>query len=366
MAYDGVQFGNRVDSTTERKLHGKVVDNILGAPTLVSRYLGMGKPFMGKTFDVTVDITSDNQFEWIAGLETLNSAAANTTITLSYARTFGTQPKVSIMTESFANAGETGTIPLDAFKYEKAAAEVLNAMGSVVYGSGGSNSMNGLGLYVDDSGTVGGQARSTYSQLNATDTASGGTLTLAKMATLHDTVTGSGAGIAAEEPNVGAAGLTVWSLYEQLLSPTVRNNYNDFGAPVVNVRGSQMQPKSSLKGNAGFTSASYRGMPIMKDYFATAQYLFMLNERYLDFMGHTVVPDEYKDKLEKVNLGTQKAYEGTGAQALDLPSEYNGWFYQKSLQLPNQAGTIARFWVIGNLVAKGFRRFGRLTGVTGV
>lgn len=365
MAYDGIQYGQRIDGTTERKLHAKVVDNILSTPTYFSRILGQGKPFLGKTEDITIDVVQDTQGEFFIGLEALNSAAATTTITLSYAQTAFTQPKVSIMLESFANAGQTGTIPLDAFKYEKAAAETLQKFGTAIYADGTANRPNGLGLMVDDSGTVGGQSRSTYSVLNATDTASGGTLTLAKMATLHDAV--SSAGLQSEEPNVGLTTKTVWSLYEQLLSPNVRVSYNEAGYPALAVRGKYaMRNKAELKNAQGFSSLSYRGMPIIKDDFATSGYLFFLNENYYDWIGRSIVPDEYKDFLKKVSLGTKRAYEGTGAEALDMPSEYNGFFYQQPMMLPNQAGTIARFYVIGQVVGKGFRRLGRLTGVTGV
>lgn len=364
MAYDGIQFGNRVDSTTERKLYAKVVDNVLSAPTYFSRLMGMGKPFLGKTEDITIDITQDTQGEYYTGLETLNSSAANTTITLSYAQTAFTQPKVSIMLESFANAGATGTIPLDAFKYEKAAAEALVNLGQAIYSTDTVNKPNGLGNIVLDSGTIGGQSRSTYSQLNATVTASSGTLSLAKMATLDDTI--SSASIGNDQTNLGLTTKTVWSLYEQLLTPNVRADYNAVGYPAVSVRGTGMVKRADLRNAAGFTSLSYRGFPIIKDDYATSGVLFFLNENYYDWMGRAIVPDEYKDSISKVSLGTSKAYEGTGAEALDMPSEYNGWFYQKSMILPNQAGTIARFHVIGQTVAKGFRRSGKLTGVTGV
>lgn len=366
MAYDGIQFGGRVDGFTERKLHAKVVDNVLNAPTYFSRILSAGKPFLGKTEDVTIDITQDTQGEFFTGLETLNSSAANTTITLSYAHTAFTQPKVSIMLESFANAGQTGTIPLDAFKYEKAAAEALQKFGSAIYADGTANRPNGLGNVVLDSGTIGGQSRSTYSQLNATVTAAASNkLTLAQMATMHDTI--SAAGLMSEEPNVMVTTKTVWSLYEQLLTPNVRASYNEAGYPALSIRGKYaMRNKAELKNAAGFTALTYRGMPMIKDDFCTAGYMYFLNENYFDWMGRTIVPDEWKDILTKVDLGTRKAYEGTGADALDMPSEYNGWFYQKPLVLPNQAGMIARFYVIGQLVARGFRRQGVLTGITGV
>lgn len=370
MAYDGISFGtvgsgNRVDGTTERKLHAKVVDNVLNAPTYFSRILGAGKPFLGKTEDITVDVTSDTQGEFFVGLENLSSSAVNTTVTLSYAHTAFTQPKVSIMLESFANAGQTGTIPLDAFKYEKAAAEALQKFGTAIYADGTLNRPNGLANIVLDSGTIGGVSRSAYSQLNATATASGGTLTLAKLATLFDAI--SAAGLASQEPNVGVTTKTVWSLYEQLLTPNVRAQYNEVGYNALPVRGQYaVRSKAELKNGAGFSSLSYRGIPVIKDDFATSGVLFFLNESYFNWMGRAIVPDEYKDFLTKVNLGTMKAYEGTGAEALDMPSEYNGWFYQKPLMLPNQAGMVSRFYVIGQTVASGCRRLGKLTGISSV
>ena len=124
--------------------------------------------------------------------------------------------------------------------------------------------------------------------------------------------------------------------------------------------------ESAQKNGAGFSALSFRGRGILKDNFCTSGTLFLLNERYYDWMGRSIVPEEYKDFVEKVNLGTMKAYEGTGADALDLPSEYNGMFYQKPLVLPNQAGMIARFYTIGQMVGKGFRRSGKLTLITGI
>lgn len=365
MAYDGIQFGNNVDNFTERKLRAKVVDNVLQAPVYYSRLMSKGVPFQGKTEDVTVDITSDTQGQFFTGLETLNASATTTTITLSFAQTAFTQPQVSVMLESFANVGQAGTIPLDAFKYQKAAAQAINQLGTSIYGTGNANQPDGLGIIVLDSGTIGGQARSTYSQLNATNTASSGTLTLAKMATLFDAV--SNAGLAAEEPNVGLTTPAVWSFYEQLLAPNVRAGYNEVGYDRVPVRSmTAVRGNSDLVNAGGFTSLSYRGIPVLKDQFATTGVLFLLNENYFGWYGRTEVPDEYKDSVEKVNLGTMSSYDGTAAEALDMPSEYNGWFYQKPLTVPDQAGRLARFYVIGQVVSYGFRRQGKLTGITGI
>lgn len=365
MAADGIPNTSRVSDLTYQKIYAKVVDQVLNSPTYYSRVVSAGKPFEGKTQDVVYDIAADTQGQFFTGLETLNSAAVSTTVTGSFAHTAYTQPQVSIMLESFANVGTQQAISLDDFKFEKAAAQALQALGSAIYGTGTANQPLGLGQIVNDSGSVGGLARGTYPSLSATVTASGGTLTLAKMATLYDAI--SAAGLASEEPNVGVTTKAVWSLYEQLLSPNIRTSYNEAGYPALAVRGKfMMRNKSELKNAQGFTALSYRGIPLIKDDFATSGVLFFLNEEYFDWKGRTIVPEMYKDTLEKVNLGTMTAYEGTGAEALSLPSEYNGWFYQKPLTIPDQAGRIARFYVIGQMVPRSFRRQGKLTGITAV
>lgn len=364
MTYDGIQYGARVDNFNERKLHAKVVDNILSAPTFYSRVISKGEPMEGKTMDYTIDVVQDTQGEFFIGLETLNSSAANTTITLSYAHTAFTQPKVGVMLESFANTGSTATINLDVFKYEKAAAEALQRLGSAVWADGTANRPNGLGIIVDDTGTIGGQSRSTYSQLNATDTASSGTLTLAKMATLDDVT--RAASLMSSETNIGVTTKTVFSLYESLLAPSVRQDYAAIGTPSLGTRAISVDRGAKAANGAGFRALEYRGKPIISDDFATSGYLEFLNESSFGWVARTVVPDEYKPFVEKVNLGTAKAYESVGADSMDLPSEFNGWFYQKPMVLPNQAGTIGRFYVIGQFVTWEPRRNGRLTGITSV
>src|SRR5258708_4348173 len=165
MSYDGDQYSNRVDGLTQRNLYRKVVDQVLNAPAYASRVISDGEPFEGKTEDITMDVTQDTQGQWFTGLETLNSSATNTTITTSYAQTAFTFPVVSIMLESFANVGSLGIINLDTFKYEKAAAQVLQAIGIAIYGTGAANQMHGLESVVDDrtnASSIEGQSRSTY------------------------------------------------------------------------------------------------------------------------------------------------------------------------------------------------------------
>src|ERR1035437_1938517 len=161
-ANDGIQNSNRVTGTTTRKLYTKVVDQVLNSPTYYSRLVSQGEPFEGSTEDVTYDVTSDTTGQFFIGLETLNSAATNTTATASFGHTAFTQPVVSIMIESFANVGSLGVIPLDTFKYEKGAAQALQALGAAIYGTGNASQPLGLTAIIDDGtnvGTIGGLSR---------------------------------------------------------------------------------------------------------------------------------------------------------------------------------------------------------------
>lgn len=366
---DGAPNSARVTGTSTRKLYTKVVDQVANSPTVASRFISQGQPFEGPSMDITYDVLRDQQGQWFTGLETLNSSAAATTATGSYTHTAFTQPIVSIMLESFANVGSLGIINLDVFKYEKAAEEALITLGSAWYGTGAANQVLGFTAIIDDGtnvGTIGELSRSTYPVLDSTLVAyASGKLSLITMATQYDDAIASG--LAEETPNVGYTTKSIWSLYEQLLTPNVRAMYEEVGYDRVRLRGRYGERNNAeLRNAAGFNALSYRDMHLIRDDYATAQVLWMVNETYINWHGRTEVPEEYRDVLEKVDLGTLEALEGTGAQALEVPSEFMGWYYQKPLTIPEQAGRLARLYVIGQNIPKSFRRHSKGTGITGV
>ena len=360
---DGIAVSNRVENFGSRKLHARVVDNVLSARTYWSRLQGNGQPFIGNTQDFTIKITDSGAGEFYTGLETLNSAASDTTITLSYAHTAFSQPIVIPFLESLANATAPDRIDLDSFKVDEAGAEAIQALGTAAYGTGSSNQFLGLEALIDDgtnAGTIGGQSRTTYSALNATVTASGGTLSLSKLATLEDAVSASG--IESEEPNISVTTKTAWSLYEELLSPQVRASYASVGYDALPIRGQGIMKRADLKGAAGFTALTYRGKPVIKDDAATAGVWYMVNERYLMWKGRTVVGPKFSGNVRKVSLGKPRTLEGVAA----APSENHGWFFQDFQMLPNQAGLLARYHIVGQICVTQPRRNGKLTGITGV
>lgn len=363
---DGINPNARINPTTERRLFKKVVDNVLASRTYMARLMGNGKPFNGKTFDIPIKVTDSSLGEFFTALETLSSQASDTLIELSYAHTAFAQPIVSVMLESMANSGAEQSIDLDAFKLEEAVAEAVQRLGTAVFSTGSGDQPLGLEAHVDDgtsASTIGGQSRTTYSVLNGTNTASGGTLTLNKLATLEDAV--RAAGIESERPTIHVTTKTIWSLYEQLLQPNVRAEYASIGYPALRLRGdSIIRSEAELAGHSGFTALSYRGKPVIADDACTSGVWYMVNERYLEWRGRTVVPAAYRDVLSKVNLNSMNNQMGVSEQ-LTPPSDA-GWFMQGRQSMPYQAGLIGRIYAIGQVVGSQPRRQGKLTGITGV
>lgn len=366
--YDGIQNPQRVDGFTQRDLATKVVDQFLNSPTVASRYIESGEQFEGKTMDITLSVSGNNQLQWIVGLETLNSSAINNTVTTSYAETCATLPVVSIGLESFANVGSLGIINLDVYNYENAAENLLTSLGSAIYNTGG-NQMLTLEQIIDNgtnASTIGGVSRSTYSVLDSTVTAAAsGKLTLAQMATLHDNV--RAAGLTNEQPNAGYITKAEFSLYEQLLTPNVRVSYDQVGYNALATSEKHAETsKAKLENAAGFNVLWYRRTYMIDDDYALTGNMYFANERYIDYYGRYEIPEEYEDILERVGFGELEATDGTGAMALEEPSKFYGWFYQDALTIPDQFGRISRFYVIGQLICRSFRRQGKLTGITGV
>ncbi len=317
-----------------------------------------------------MDVISDTSGQWFTGLEQLAVTPTQTTVTQSYAHTAFTQDQVVVMLDSFANVGSLGIIKIDEFKYKKAIAQVVQAMGAAIYGTGSGNQMLGLEATVDNgtnNASIGGINRTTYPQLQAYQTAAtSGKMTLALLAQVEDNI--RAAGLSNERPNIGVGTKSEFSLYEQLLAPNIRTSYTDadYDRVLMKARYGQ-RSNAKIRNSAGFTALSYRNMYIIDDDFCVTGNLYFLNEDYADWYGRSVVPEEFEGLLEHVDFGSEDPYAGTGAMAVEeMPSPNHGFFYQSPMMLPTQAGKVGRFYVIGQYLATSFRRQGKLTGITGV
>jgi hypothetical protein len=356
-------FGNRVTALTQNWLLPKVVDNTLGGNVLALRLMGNAKQGKGSSIDRAIKYQSSGTATSFFGLDTFTAVPLDTKITLSYDMRGVRIPLAVSGMEAVANAvSQTQVTDLVKNTIEESETELADAVGTMVYSTGTGNSNKdfiGMNAIVDDGtdvSTLGGQSRSTYPVLNATRTASGGTMTLAKLSTLFSAVS---SGTANSTTTLITSNETVWDLYEQLLTPTVRENYSMMGTLTVGQSGGA-QRVEGLKGTAGFVAVTFKGIPWVRDEKATAQTVYFLNENRIDYYGWDA-KGMFGYNAIKMSSST---YEGLYNE--QPMSNFTGFNWSGFRAPTNQFAGIADIIILGNFLTWEPRRNGRLTGVTGV
>lgn len=363
-------FGSRVQATTYEYIVPKVFDNVLTGNALALRTMGKAKEWKGERYSIPVKVTNSGQAASFAGLDSWTAQLIDTKQKMEFDLRALRMPVAIGGMEAVVNkVSETQAIDLIAETMEESTMELADYVGTVLYGDGTGNSSkdpNGLGNLVDDgttASTVGGLTRATYPVLNSTRTASGGTLTLAKLATLYSAVSdGSGR----SNPTMIISNETVRDLYESLLTPTVRENYTmNIGYYNMSANEGMMvgnnQSQRGFEGMAGFQALSYKGIPWFKDPKATAQTVYMLNEHYLNWVGADA---------SRAGMG----YKGVSLTSKEVDGEYSvpplsqfaGFGWSGWQKVPGQFAAVGELVILGNLVVSQPRRQGRLTGVTSV
>lgn len=197
-----------------------------------------------------------------------------------------------------------------------------------------------------DNGTVlanyGGLARSTYTGMSSTVTASSGTISLLKIRTLWNNISDGPV-----RPDSIITDYTTWSYVEQLLTPFQRNVMTRFEA------GSTDNASAS-----GYADLIWDGMKVYRDKKITTGYFYMLNRDFLKF--HALKWWEGKAVKPGGKQVVGNVYEASNEYD---PSAFTwtGW-----IRAYNQ-GAINGFMVFaGQLICTAPFRQGVLTGVTGV
>jgi len=186
-----------------------------------------------------------------------------------------------------------------------------------------------------DVATIGGQSRSTYSTLAATVTASGGTLTLAKMDTMWDAITSG-----MQSPTLIPTTPTVFSLFGQLLQPQERINKS-------------VGLAKGLKSGTGFTGLDYRDTAVLADEKCTSGYMYFLNENTLEWRAGQMpetTPVPFMSQMEGHEYSDVKG----------LGFSWGGW-----AKAFNAAAKNGYIYLAGEFIVKNPKRNGVLTGVTG-
>ena len=352
---EGINYGSRVDHFNYEKELSTVVDAILNSTTTASHLLHMAKNFNRHTLLKTIKVVRRTQFQEVTGLEPLNSSAEDVTIQMQYNRGLASMPTVNILAEAFGRQYDQ-SIDYDAFEYEDVLDETLHGLNDLIF-TGGTNivGMNAITDDGTDTETLAGVNRSTYPTMAGEVDDFNGTGSLSKMAALYSEISDTGP---MESPTNIFTTFDVFDQIESLYLPTVRHEYKTLP---VGGRYPTARPADGM-GN-GFTTLDWRGIPIARDKSIASGFGYMVNLNYLSWYGDSQVPPKFRNFLKAVSLGKSKVKEG---QAAMKPSDYHGFFYQQEQMMPNQGGTIGRFWVSGQLATFNPRRQGRWEEFTGV
>ena len=250
-------------------------------------------------------------------------------------------------TDLSVNNTQMQTLDLMKVTMESRAQDAADDIGNFLQGDGtsfGGKAPSGLGNIVDNgttASTYGGLSRATYNGLNATVTASGGTISLVKVRTLWNSIS-DGPVI----PNFIVTDYTTWGYFEQLQTPFQRNN-QDFSPS-----------QRTVASTSGYSEQRWDGMIISRDKKVTTGYFYMLNLNFLEWYGlkyfdGTRVSPKAKDIEGNV-------YEDT----MYAPGDAFTW--TGMIKSYNQAA-INGFMVLGGqLICTAPLRQGVLTGITGV
>ena len=220
--------------------------------------------------------------------------------------------------------------------------DMADDIGTMFYADGTGNSnkdMLGLGALVDDGNTVdsiGGLSRSTYPTLASTVTASGGTLTLAKIDTLFAAVSSG-----SQKPTAYYTTETIWNLYGQLLRPQER---------IVKETGRI----KGLIGGTGFSALEYNAKPILGDEKCTSGVFFALNEDFLEFRAlksFGAKPISYKSQIEGNDYDAP----------IGLGFSWSDWIIPA-----NADSRVGHIYFKGQFIGTNSKRQGKLTGITGI
>ena len=201
-----------------------------------------------------------------------------------------------------------------------------------------------MGNIIDDgsvASTYGGLSRATYAGLNATNTASGGTLSLLKVRQLANTISDG-----AISPDFAFTDYTTWSYFEQLLMPFQRNTYTDF---------------NKMKAGTGYNRKAliWDGLIIDKDKKCLTGNFYLINTQFLEFYGLNWWEGE------AVSL-SDKQIEGNIYSTINKSNAGKAFTWTNWIRAYNQ-GVINGFMILGGqLVCRAPFRQGKLTGIAGI
>lgn len=348
-------YNNVVDTLTLEDIVPQVVDTVLRTNTFATKMLTKPKKFRAATQDFPIKYQTGTAVSSFAGFDTLSTSFTDTRVLMKYNPKFVEANVALAATDIAANNTFRQILSLVQTEMMSRAQDLADAIGTMFYADGTGNSskdMLGLGAIVDNGNTVstiGGLSRSTYTTLQSTVTASGGTLTLFKMRTLYNAIGDAGAW-----PTFGLTTFDVWALYEQLLQPQERI-YKDIAMT------------KNFKGYTGFdimaNGLAFGNLTIIPDRKCTSGVMFMINDEFVNFWALPVLDGAGEGSMvgKPVKVGG-KLFAGNQYDA----AENLGFFWSGWIKATSQLAYNSFIVLGGNLLTDNPRRQGKLTGVTSI
>ena len=342
----GISISNQVTTTTNKKLVEALVDTVLNSNVGFTRLAMAAKPWQqGKQWEHPIKVSKNTKGGSYSAYDTFDTTQSDTRQVLSFNPSFYEKPVVVSGIDVTVNMNTNGmALNLMEVEIESTMQDLADDLGTDFYGDGTGNSgknLLGLAAIVDDGTSVaniGGLARATYTTLKSTVTASGGTLTLAKMATLLSNVKSG-----SQKPTIGYTDETVWDLYQQLLQPQERINKD-------------VSMVKNMKGGTGFTGLSYSGFDVVADEKCTSGVLFFLNENFLDVRA---LPNTAGGKKKVPFKSSIKGNDYSKVEGLGFT--WSDWIIPA-----NQDSMVGHIYFGGQVVTTNPKRHGKLTGITSV
>lgn len=332
---------NKVIDSTQNFLYAKLVDQVVTGTYINQMFLKGTKPWGGAQEEIPIKWQRNTQGGSFAGADVLSTSIVDNTVKMTFDAKFVYQPSNLTMTDLALNDTEMARASLMDRQVQSDGADMSVMVATQLYSDGTGNSskdLTGIAAAIDDGtsvATYGSLSRATYTSLNATVTASGGTLTLAKMFTMWDTLQQD-----QQQPSVILTTKAVRSLYEQLLTPNIRYaSWTKMGI------------------GASRDGLVFREAAVIGDSAATAQKMWFINEDTFEFKA---LKKWYKGTPIKYGLDQMEG-EPNNANPMGL-----GFFATDWVTPVNQM-TVNKFVVLGgNLMCNNPRYNGVLTGITGI
>lgn len=355
-----------VNAMTQEAFLPSVFDQVIASTALSLRILSNGKTWKGRQMVVPYKLTNSGQAQSFSGLDTFVATELQTKQRGLFDLRGARQPVAIAGLDIMANDyPEDQVIDMVQEALDETQTELIDFVAGIMYGYGtGNNNKDfiGIGATVDDGtnvSTIGGLSRATFPSLKGTYTSSGGVISLSQMATLYSNIS-SGSNMST--PSMAPTNPVVFDLYEQLMTPTVRESYTMTGRYQLNANPSEAggMSREGLSGQSGFVAISYRGIPIVRDYKAPSGNMYMINEDTIEWRGA---------KATKATNYESVAFNPTTITGVygEAPLKGIDGFSWSTFRAPlNQFGIIADILITGNILSKRPNRNGLLYAITGV